>query len=156
MSLSEAQIKGIARLTFLQAYTMPQLANFIHASYREVYDFFRTKRSKELFITGRPWVEILEEADPKLSSGKRKYFKKWVQDPDIWVRLSPKSFDLITARANLKLEICTGSEPQNRQQEKRQIRQSEKQLFRKLNYPQLVLNALEAGGTGTFRPSLQG
>ncbi|MDQ1255202.1 MAG: hypothetical protein QG646_4481, partial [Euryarchaeota archaeon] len=57
---------------------------------------------------------------------------------------------LITARANLKPEICTGSEAENRQQERRQRRQSEKQLFRKLNYPQLVLNAL---ATGDLDPS---
>lgn len=145
MSLSEAQIKGIARLTFEKPYTMPQLANFIHASYREVYDFFRTKQAKTLFIVKRPWVEILETADPKLSCGNHTYYKKWVQNPDVLVRLSPKGFDLITARANLKLEICTGSEPENRQQKRYLARKTEKQIFRKLNYPQLVRNALAAG-----------
>lgn len=135
----------MAKLTFEKPYTIPQLANLIHSSYREVYDFFRTKRSRELFTVARPWVEVLEEADPKLSKGKRTHYKKWVQNPDVLVRLCAKGFDLITARANLKPEICTGSEPENRQQERRQRRQSEKQLFRKLNYPQLVLNALAAG-----------
>lgn len=146
MSLSEAQIKGIARLTFEKAYTMPQLANLIHSSYREVYDFFRTKRAKELFnVVKRPWVEVLEEADPKLSRGARSFYKKWVQDPDTWVRLSPTGFDLITAGAKLKPEFCSGSEPQNRQQKRRLTRRTEAGIFRKLNYPQQVLNALEAG-----------
>ncbi|WP_011307210.1 hypothetical protein [Methanosarcina barkeri] len=145
MSLSDAQIEGIARLTFGEPYTMKQLASLIHASYREVYDFFRTKRAKELFIICRPWVEVLEEADPKLSQGKRTFYKKWVQNPDILVRLSPKGFDLITAGANLKLRICSGSEPKNRQQKRQLALKAEKQIFRKLNYPQLVLDALEAG-----------
>jgi hypothetical protein len=145
VSLSEYQVKGIARLTFEKPYTMAQLANLIHASYREVYDFFRTKRAKELFIISRPYVEIIEEADPELSQGKRKYYKKLVRNPDILIRLSPKGFYLITARANLKPEICSRSEAINRQQQRRKTRQTEKQLFRKLNYPQLVLQALEAG-----------
>lgn len=146
MSLSEAQIKGIARLTFEQPYTMPQLANYINSSYREVYDFFRTKRSRVLFnVVKRPWVEVLEEADPKISRGIRSFYKKWIQDPDVWVRLAPKGFDLITARAKLKPEFCTGSEPENRQQKRRLARRTEKQIFRKLNYPQQVRTALVAG-----------
>jgi hypothetical protein len=146
MALSDAQIRGIARLTFEKAYTMSQLTDLVHASYREVYDFFRTKRSRVFFnIVKRPWVEVLEEADPKLSRGNRSFYQKWVQDPDTWVRLAPKGFDLITARAKLKPEFCTGSEPQNRQQIRRQTRRTEKQIFRKLNYPQLVLSALAAG-----------
>jgi hypothetical protein len=146
MSLSEAQVKGLARLTFEQPYTMPQLAKLTNSSYREVYDFFRTKRSRELFnVVKRPWVEVLEEADPKLSRGIRSFYKKWIQDPDVWVRLSAKGFDLITAGANLKPEICTGSEPENRQQKRYLARKTEKQIFRKLNYPQLVRNALAAG-----------
>jgi len=136
----------MARLTFEQPYTMPQLAKLTNSSYREVYDFFRTKRSRELFnVVKRPWVEVLDEADPKLSRGIRSFYKKWIQDPDVWVRLSAKGFDLITARANLKLEICTGSEPENRQQKRYLARKTEKQIFRKLNYSQLVRNALAAG-----------
>lgn len=146
MSLSEVQIRGIARLTFEKPYTMPQLAKLINSSYREVYDFFRTKRSRVLFnVVKRPWVEVLEEADPKLSRGTRSYYKKWVQDPDVWVRLAPKGFDLITAGAKLKPEFCTGSEPENRQRKRYLARKTEKQIFRKLNYPQHVLNALSAG-----------
>jgi hypothetical protein len=157
MSLSEVQVRGIARLTFEKAYTMPQLANLIHSSYREVYDFFRTKRSRELFnVVKRPWVKVLETADPKLSRGIRTHYKKWVQDPDVWVRLSAKGFDLITAGANLKLEICTGSEPENRQQKRYLARKTEKQIFRKLNYPQLVRNALAAGDLSPSDLPIQG
>ena len=146
MSLSEAKVKGMARLTFEQPYTMPQLAKLTNSSYREVYDFFRTKRSRELFnVVKRPWVEVLETADPKLSRGIRSHYKKWIQDPDVWVRLSAKGFDLITARANLKPEICTATGPENRQQKRYLARKTEKQIFRKLNYPQLVRNALAAG-----------
>lgn len=145
MSLSDAQIRGIARLTYSEPYTMQQLAKLVNSSFREVYDFFRTKRAKGLFIVKRPWVEVLEEADPKLSRGIRTHYKKWIQNPDVLVRLAPKGFDLITARAKLKPEFCTGPEPENRQQKRYFARKAEKQIFRKLNYPQLVRNALAAG-----------
>jgi hypothetical protein len=157
MSLSNVQVRGIARLTFENAYTMPQLAKLINCSYREVYDFFRTKRSRELFnVVKRPWVEVLEEADPKLSRGIRTHYKKWIQDPDVWVRLAPKGFDLITAGANLKPEICPCSEPENRQQKRYLARKTEKQIFRKLNYPQLVRNALAAGDLSPSDLPIQG
>ncbi len=157
MSLSEVQVRGIARLTFEKPYTFPQLANLIHSSYREVYDFFRTKKAGVLFnIVKHPWVEVLEDTDPKLSRGKRSFFKKWVRDPDIWVRLAPKGIDLITAGANLKPEICTGSEPENRQQKRHLARKTEKQIFRKLNYPQLVRNALAAGDLSPADLPIQG
>lgn len=145
MSLSEVQVRGIARLTFEQPYTMPQLAKLIHSSYREVYDFFRTKRSKGLFNIARPWVEVLEEAAPTLSKGKRTHYKKWVQNPDVLVRLSPKGFDLINCNAKLKLSFAEPAGVQNRQQLRRQERQLGKEVFRKLNYSQQVFNLLESG-----------
>lgn len=146
MSLSEAQLRGMARLTFEQPYTMQQLADLIKSSYREVYDFFRTRRSREYFnVVKKPWVEVLENASPKLSKGKRSHYKKWVRDPNVWVRLAPKGFDLITARANLKPKDNAEIAPKNRQQARRQERQTKKSVFQKLNYPQQVLDALAAG-----------
>lgn len=146
MSLSDVQVRQIARLTFEQPYTMQQLAKHINSTYREVYDFFRTIKGREAFnIAKRPWVETLANADPKISQGKRSTYKKWVRDCNVWIRLAPKGFYLITARANLKLGDVGPQEAPNRQQQRRQERQTEKDVFRKLNYPQLVLDALQAG-----------
>ncbi|MDD3089806.1 MAG: hypothetical protein PHT95_07665, partial [Candidatus Omnitrophica bacterium] len=146
MSLSDVQVRQIARLTFEQPYTMQQLAKHIKSTYREVYDFFRTIKGREAFnIAKRPWVEVLENADPKLSQGKRSTYKKWVRDCNVWIRLAPAGFYLITARAKVKLGDVGPQEAPNRQQQRRQERQTEKEVFRKLNYPQLVLDALAAG-----------
>ncbi len=146
MSLSDVQIRQIARLTFERPYIMQQLAKHINSTYREVYDFFRTRRGREAFnIAKRPWVEVLDNADPKLSQGKRSTYKKWVRDCNVWIRLAPNGFYLITAGANLKPRFAGAQEAQNRQQQRRQEKQAEKEVFKKLNYPQVVLNALQAG-----------
>ena len=161
MSLSSSQVKGIARLTFEEPYTYQQLANLIHASKREVYDYFRTKKAQGLFnIIKHPWVEILDEADPKLSRGKRTHYKKWVRDPNVYVRLSApgyriffgasgginnKSLGLTYCDAKLKPEFCGAGAGPIRQQERRKNRKLQKAFERKLNYSQQVFEQLESG-----------
>ena len=145
MSLSETQIKKMARLTFREPYTFSQLAKLIKSTHREVYDFFRTKKSKDFFVTGRPYIEVLEPANQEISKGKRLFYKKLVRVPDILVRLSPNGLDLIAAEANLKLRVCKEKTPHNRQRIRALKAKAEKQIFKKLNYSHKVLTGLSAG-----------
>lgn len=161
MSLSISQVKSIGRLTFDKPYTYQQLANLIHASKREVYDYFRTKKAEGLFnIIKHPWTEILEEADPKLAKGKRTHYKKWVQDPAVYVRLSAQGYQnffgalrgstkqplgLTYCDAKLKPEFCGAGAGPTRQRERLKDRQLQKEVFRKLNYSQQVLELLQVG-----------
>ena len=140
MSLSDTQIKRIAQLTFREPYSLNQISTHIQASYREVYDFFRTKKGQSLFTVKRPWIETIEEADPKLTGGKKKFFNKLTKNPDTLVRLSPNGFYLITAGANLKPTNQNSKIPQ---QEGKNNFKIEKQIFRKLNYSAKILEALE-------------
>jgi hypothetical protein len=145
MSLSELQIKKMMRLTFEKPYSFSQLSRLINASYREVYDFFRTKKAKELFVFGKPWLEILDTCDLKLSKNKKQFYNKWVQNSEVLVRLSHTGFDLMTARAKVQPAFLSGRAPQNQHQARATRAKKEKLIFRRLNYPQHILLALNAG-----------
>lgn len=137
MALSQSDIMSIIRLCISEPYTISQLARRLlvrhpekgyKKQYRETYDFFRTQKAKSLFyIHWKPQIA------------------KTAFSGNILVRTAPKGLDLITAGANLKPRFAGAQEAQNRQQARRQEKQAEKEVFRKLNYPQVVLNALQAG-----------
>jgi hypothetical protein len=50
----------------------------------------------------------LEEADPKLSKGKRTHYKKLVRDPNVYVRLSAPGYQTFFGAAGGKTNKSLG------------------------------------------------